>query len=94
MVSVQIKISLTAIGNLVRQSCIKVPCRVDRSVVTLAVAVNLPLNLTALMMANINVQTPVEEAFGSGKKEHLYHAALKVPHKTAELKLDQDLADD
>ena len=50
---------------------------------------DLPPHLAALMMTNINVQTLTVEAIVTGRKEHVYHAAMMDPHTAAELNLDQ-----
>ena len=41
------------------------------------------------MQTNINVQSLTVEAAITGKKEHIYHAAMLDPHTSAELPLDQ-----
>ena len=41
------------------------------------------------MQTNINVQQLTVEALISGKREHVYHAAMLDPHTAAELTLDQ-----
>jgi alpha-galactosidase len=48
------------------------------------------------MQTNINVQSLTVEAILSGKREHIYHAAMLDPHTGAELDLDQiwSLVDD
>ena len=77
------------IGNLPRQSCVEVPCRVDGKGITPQAVEDLPPHLAALMMTNINVQTLTVEAIVTGRKEHVYHAAMMDPHTAAELNLDQ-----
>jgi len=49
----------------------------------------LPPQLAALQQTNINVQSLVVEAALTGKREHIYHAAMLDPHTAAELSLDQ-----
>jgi alpha-galactosidase len=49
----------------------------------------LPPHLAALMRTNVNVQELVVEAALTGKREHIYHAAMLDPHTAAELSLDQ-----
>ncbi|MDB2381310.1 alpha-glucosidase/alpha-galactosidase, partial [Alphaproteobacteria bacterium] len=49
----------------------------------------LPPHLAALMQTNINVQQLTVEALVSGKREHVYHAAMLDPHTAAELTLDE-----
>ena len=41
------------------------------------------------MQTNINVQALTVEALVTGKREHIYHAAMLDPHTAAELDLDQ-----
>jgi alpha-galactosidase len=41
------------------------------------------------MQTNINVQSLAVEAALTGKREHIYHAAMLDPHTAAELDPDQ-----
>ena len=41
------------------------------------------------MQTNINVQGLTVEAALTGKREHIYHAAMLDPHTAADLDLDQ-----
>jgi alpha-galactosidase len=41
------------------------------------------------MQTNINVQRLTVEAALTGKREHIYHAAMLDPHTAAELDLNQ-----
>jgi alpha-galactosidase len=41
------------------------------------------------MQTNINVQRLTVEAALTGKREHVYHAAMVDPHTAAELTLEQ-----
>ena len=41
------------------------------------------------MQANIKVQALTVEAIVTGKREHIYHAAMFDPHTAAELSLDE-----
>ena len=52
----------------------------------------LPPQLAALMQTNINVQALTVEAALTGKREHIYHAAMLDPHTAAELDPGPDLA--
>jgi alpha-galactosidase len=56
----------------------------------------LPPQLAALMQTNLNVQALTVEAALTGKREHIYHAAMLDPHTAAELDLEQiwNLVDD
>jgi alpha-galactosidase len=69
--------------------CVEVPCLIDASGIQPTVIGAIPTQLTALMSSNINVQSLVVEAILSGKKEHIYHAAMFDPHTSAELTLDE-----
>ena len=40
-------------------------------------------------MTNVNVQSLTVEAALTGKREHVYHAAMLDPHTAAELDLDK-----
>ncbi|MEC8844877.1 MAG: alpha-glucosidase/alpha-galactosidase, partial [SAR324 cluster bacterium] len=42
-----------------------------------------------LIMTNVNVQQLTVEAALTGKREHIYHAAMMDPHTAAELSVDQ-----
>ena len=39
-------------------------------------------------MTNVNCQLLTIEAAATGKKEHIYHAAMLDPHTSAELSID------
>ena len=84
------------ITNLPREACVEVPCLVDRSGVTPTFVGDLPPQLAALNRTNINTQLLTIEAAMTGKKEHVYHAAMLDPHTAAELSLDDivSLCDD
>ena len=77
------------IDNLPEGCCVEVPCLVDRNGVQPVRVGGLPPQLAALMQTNINVQALTVEAALSGKREHVYHAAMLDPHTAAELDLDQ-----
>ena len=65
------------------------PCLVDSNGVQPTTIGALPPQLAALMQTNINVQELTVEAALTGKREHVYHAAMLDPHTAAELDLDQ-----
>ena len=65
------------------------PCLVDRNGIQPTQIGALPPQLAALMQTNINVQELTVEAALTGKREHIYHAAMLDPHTAAELDLDQ-----
>ena len=84
------------IENLPENACVEVPCLVDSSGLTPQKVGALPPHLAALMQTNINVQQLTVEALVTGKREHVYHAAMLDPHTAAELNLDEiwNLVDD
>ncbi|MSO15821.1 MAG: alpha-glucosidase/alpha-galactosidase [Ilumatobacteraceae bacterium] len=77
------------ISNLPDDCCVEVPCVVGASGITPTHIGALPPHLAALMQTNINVQSLTVEAALTGKREHVYHAAMFDPHTAAELDLDQ-----
>jgi len=77
------------IDNLPAGCCVEVPCLVDKNGVQPTRVGALPPQLAALMQTNINVQSLTVEAALTGKREHIYHAAMLDPHTAAELDLDQ-----
>jgi alpha-galactosidase len=77
------------IDNLPQGCCVEVPCLVDKNGVQPTHIGNLPPHLAALMQTNINVQALTVEAALTGKREHIYHAAMFDPHTAAELDLEQ-----
>ena len=80
------------IANLPREACVEVPCLVDRNGVQPTYVGNLPPQCAALNRTNINTQLLTIEAAITGKKEHIYHAAMLDPHTAAELTLDEIVA--
>ncbi len=84
------------IDNLPAGCCVEVPCLIDKNGVQPTAIGALPPHLAALMQTNINVQGLTVEAALTGKREHIYHAAMLDPHTAAELALDQiwSLVDD
>lgn len=80
------------ITNLPKEACVEVPCLVDASGVTPTYVGDLPPQLAALNRTNINTQLLTVEAAVTGKKEHIYHAAMLDPHTSAELSIDDIVA--
>ncbi|MGO4268436.1 alpha-glucosidase/alpha-galactosidase [Paenibacillus sp. TAF58] len=80
------------ITNLPKEACVEVPCLVDSSGVTPTYVGDLPPQCAALNRTNINTQLLTIEAAMTGKKEHIYHAALLDPHTAAELSIDDTVA--
>jgi alpha-galactosidase len=77
------------ITNLQAGCCVEVPCTVRRGAVEPQRIGDLPPQLAALIMTNVNVQALAVEAALTGKREHVYHAAMLDPHTAAELTLDE-----
>jgi alpha-galactosidase len=77
------------ITNLPQGCCVEVPCLVDRNGIQPTVIGVMPPQLAALQSTNVNVQGLVVEAILTGKKEHIYHAAMFDPHTSSELALDE-----
>ena len=77
------------IDNLPQAACVEVPCLVNGDGLVPQAVGLLPPHLAALMQTNINVQSLTVEALVTGKREHVYHAAMLDPHTAAELNLDQ-----
>jgi alpha-galactosidase len=77
------------ITNLPEGCCVEVPVLVDKNGLQPTHVGALPPHLAALMQTNVNVQALTVEAALTGKREHIYHAAMLDPHTAAELDLDQ-----
>ena len=84
------------IDNLPQGCAVEVPVLVDRNGLQPTRIGTLPPHLAALIRTNVGVQELTVEAALTGKREHIYHAAMLDPHTAAELDLDQirDLVDD
>ncbi|CAN5579587.1 alpha-glucosidase/alpha-galactosidase [soil metagenome] len=84
------------ISNLPADCCVEVPVLVDKNGIQPTKIGAIPPQLAALMQTNINVQGLTVEAAITGKREHIYHAAMMDPHTAAELDLSQiwSLVDD
>jgi alpha-galactosidase len=69
---------------------------VDASGITPTYVGDLPPQLAALNRTNINVQLLTVEAALTGKREHIYHAAMLDPHTSSELSIEDiySLVDD
>ncbi|GAA4862336.1 alpha-galactosidase MelA [Paenibacillus vulneris] len=80
------------ITNLPKEACVEVSCLVDADGVTPTYVGDLPPQLAALNRTNINTQLLTLEAAITGKKEHIYHAAMLDPHTAAELSIDDIVA--
>ena len=84
------------ITSLPSNAAVEVPCLVDRSGIQPTYVGALPVQLTALIRTNVNVQELTVAALMTENKEHIYHAAMMDPHTAAELDLEQiwNLVDD
>ncbi|MBQ9912722.1 MAG: alpha-glucosidase/alpha-galactosidase [Clostridia bacterium] len=76
------------ITNLPENACVEVPCLVDGYGVHPCHVGALPVQCAAMNMTNINVQLLTIEAAVTGKKEHIYQAAMLDPHTGSELDID------
>ena len=77
------------ISNLPSDISVEVPCQIDRNGIQPLHVGNLPPQLAALIMTNVNVQQLTVEAAMTRKREYIYHAAMMDPHTAAELSIDE-----
>jgi len=77
------------IDDLPAGCTVEVPCLVDGNGVQPTRIGALPPQLAALIRTNVNVQELTVEAALTGRRDHVYHAAMLDPHTAAELDLDQ-----
>ena len=84
------------ITNLPTDSCVEVPCLVDKNGVQPTFVGDLPTQLAALNRTNINVQQLTVEAALTLDRDKIYQAALLDPHTNSELSIDdiRHLVDD
>ena len=76
------------IANLPQEACVEVPCLINGSGIYPCRVGALPVQCAAMNMTNINVQLLTVEAAVTGKKEHVYQAAMMDPHTGSELDID------
>ena len=76
------------ITNLPSDACVEVPCLIDGYGIHPTHVGKLPVQCAAMNMTNINVQLLTIEAFMTGKKDHIYQAAMLDPHTGSELDID------
>jgi alpha-galactosidase len=69
--------------------CVEVPCVADARGVTAEPVGALPPQLAALIQTNVNVQALTVEAALTGRRDHVYHAAMLDPHTAGELSLQE-----
>lgn len=67
----------------------EVPCHVDRNGIQPTRIGRIPDHLASIMQLSINVQRQTVAAAVTGKREHIYHAAMLDPHTATELSLDE-----
>lgn len=77
------------IPNLPNNSCVEVPCVVQKDDLVPQVVPPLPIHLANLIQTNISVQQLTVEALKTRKKDSIYYAAMLDPHTAGELNLDQ-----
>jgi len=80
------------ISNLPHNACVEVPCMVNGNGILPTRFGALPPQCAALNQTNINMQLLTIEAALTGKREHVYHAAMLDPHTSSELSLDDIVA--
>ena len=76
------------ITNLPREACVEVPCIVKANGINPLHVGALPVQCAAMNMTNVNVQLLTIEAAVTGKKDHIYQAAMLDPHTGSELDID------
>lgn len=75
------------IDNLPEKACVEVPCLVDGNGIRPTHFGPLPEQCAALNRTNINMQLLTIQAALTGKKEHVYQAAMMDPHTSSELSI-------
>ena len=76
------------ITNLPSKAVVEVPCLVDGRGIHPTYIGELPIQLACMNNSNISSQLMTIEAAVTGKREHLYQAAMFDPHTAAELSVD------
>ena len=76
------------ITNLPSKAVVEVPCLVDGRGIHPTYIGELPIQLACMNNSNISSQLMTIEAAVTGKREHLYQAAMFDPHTAAELSID------
>lgn len=77
------------IENLPTDSCVEVPCLVNKNGFQPVAVGKLPTQLAALNQTNISVQQLAVEGALKGKKEYIYNAVMMDPHTSSVLTLDE-----
>ncbi len=76
------------ITNLPAEACVEVPVLINGQGIHPCHVGALPVQCAAMNMTNINPQLLTIEAAVTGKKEHIYQAAMLDPHTSSELDID------
>ncbi len=76
------------ITNLPSEACVEVPILINGQGIHPCYVGALPVQCAAMNMTNINPQLLTIEAAVTGKKEHIYQAAMLDPHTSSELDID------
>ncbi|MBP1153626.1 MULTISPECIES: alpha-glucosidase/alpha-galactosidase [unclassified Paenibacillus] len=77
------------ITNLPQNSCVEVPCLVNKGGIQPCYVGDLPPQLAAMNMTNINVQQLTVEAVLTGNVDYVYQAVMLDPHTSSVLSLDE-----
>jgi alpha-galactosidase len=77
------------ITNLPNNSCVEVPCLVNKAGIQPCHVGDLPPHLAAMDMTNINVQQLVVEAVLTGNVDYVYQAVMLDPHTSSVLSLEE-----
>jgi alpha-galactosidase len=75
------------ITSLPQGCCVEVPCMVDQTGINPTFVGELPPQLNALNLSNINVQELVVRALLEEERDYVYHAAYMDPHTQSVLPL-------
>ena len=81
-----------SITNLPPKACVEVPCLVDASGIAPTIVGELPTQLAAMNVSNINVQMLTIEAAVTGDRNKVYQAAMMDPHTASVLSIDDIVA--
>ncbi len=77
------------IANLPADSCVEVPCLVNRAGIQPCHVGNLPPQCAAINLTNVSVQQLAVEAALTGNRDRVYQAVMIDPNASATLTLDQ-----
>jgi alpha-galactosidase len=82
-------LNTSLITNLPNNSCVEVPCLVNKAGIQPCHVGDLPPHLAAMNMTNINVQQLVVEAVLTGNIDYVYQAVMLDPHTSSVLSLEE-----